>query len=323
MNASLNATIAQQVVDAVNQWVESRTHRCFGEIRTVTERRDWEPEIWLHHMDVNTNQGPNVVAMGVPNVATPTAADTGGTLPANLYYYVVTALSNYAQTTDEQTGETAGSTEVSIRTGGSTSVVTLDWASLPDAAGYNIYRSTESGGETLLASVGNVTSFQDTGADTPGMQTPPPVSGGMTITLGYPHLLQSTLDNTSFFWNEYGRVTMYLQAPLEFNPSAVNNDLVQITYSYGYTTLGYNSDGTPTVPDDLNEAALGIAAGFYNWVTNGQRDIVAASVGQFRLQFAGSIRGTPGVTGDLALNPSQNVGDVHWMTVESYKMQRL
>lgn len=187
-NGTLVASVAQQVVNSVNQWIETRTNRAWGELVTVTERYDWAPLIWLRHQDI------------------------------------------------------------------------------------------------------------DITADT------------MTIQLGYPHLLQSPLDSTSFFWNEWGRVTMYLQSPGQFNISAVNNDLVEITYNYGVVD----------VPDDLVMAALGIAAGFYNWAVNGQKDIVSASVGTYRLEYLGRVRQTPaaGVAPDISLNTAQ----ANWAIVDSYTM---
>lgn len=208
--ANWSDAIGQQVTDSVNQWVETYTKRCFGEIKTVTERYDWVPAIYLRHMDI-------------------------------------------VELPDDPTAQTT-----------------------------------------------------------------------MIIKLGYPHLLQSLLDSTSYFYDTWGRITMYLQNPVEFNPSAVNNDLVEITYQYGYHALGYQSDGkTPIVPDDLQLAALGIAAGFYNWATNNQKDIVSASIGTYRLQFIGGVRGVPDPTGgpdpDLPMNREKQ----NWAIIDTYKMPRL
>lgn len=205
-----SAPVGQQVTDAVNQWVETYTNRCFGEIKTVVERYDWAPAIYLRHIDI-------------------------------------------VEESDDM--------------------------------------------------------------DTPTT---------MSIQLGYPHLLQSALDSTSYFYNTWGRVTMYLQNPGEFNPSAVNNDLVEITYQYGYHALGYQEDGvTPIVPDDLATAALGIAAGFYNWATNGQKDIVGASVGSYRLQYIGGVRGTPDPNGGADPDLPMNREKQNWTIIDSYRMRRL
>jgi hypothetical protein len=89
--------------------------------------------------------------------ATPTS---GGTLAAGTYFYQVTSTT--------AAGESTPSTEVSATTNAN-GAVALTWAPATGATGYNIYRSTTSGQEVLLASIsapsggGNV-SFTDTGA---------------------------------------------------------------------------------------------------------------------------------------------------------------
>lgn len=99
---------------------------------------------------------------------------TGGSLPHNTYYYVVTA-TNAA-------GETTPSNEVSVVCSGSTSKVVLDWESAgsgnfgPD--GYNVYRGTAPGTENLL--LGTVSSstltFTDDNGESTTSQSPPTLS---------------------------------------------------------------------------------------------------------------------------------------------------
>lgn len=100
-----------------------------------------------------------------PALDAPAAATTGGALPASTWYYRLTATS--------AAGETLPSAEVSATTTTATSRVALSWSAPVGATGYKLYRSTTSGGETLLAVLGAVTSYVDTGAATPGTQTPP------------------------------------------------------------------------------------------------------------------------------------------------------
>ena len=312
---TINTALATTVVDGVNQYIEDYTNRCWGEVNTVTERYDWAPEIYLRHQDINTNGGPNVAFMGVPTLAE-TSSATGGQLAAGTYYYVVTALSTYGQIDSDvqyTTAETAPSNEVTVTTTGSTSSVALSWNPLVQASGYNIYRGTASGKETLLASVSSGTTFTDTGIDTPGTQTPPAVSGGMTVILGYPNKMQEQLDNTSFFWDQWGRVTMYLQQPRQFNPSAVNNDLVQITYTYGVVN----------VPADMQSAALAIAANYYNWCVNGQKDVVSANIGNYRLEFEAAVRGVGGGPDGNAPPVAHSTMQMHWNTLNRYRMRHL
>ena len=71
----------------------------------------------------------------------------GGTLPPGTYYYVVTAL-------DGAGGETPISNEIVITTVSIPEQVQLTWNVVPNAFGYNVYRGTTPGGETLLSGVG-------------------------------------------------------------------------------------------------------------------------------------------------------------------------
>lgn len=109
------------------------------------------------------------IPLGPPkNLTVVTAA--GGTLAGATYYYKVTAI-------DGVSGETIASNEASIATAANNKN-TLTWNIIPNAQGYNIYRGTVSGAETLLsgvgipapqAGVGSLTvSFVDTGAASTG-----------------------------------------------------------------------------------------------------------------------------------------------------------
>lgn len=177
-----NDTTAQQVVDAINAWIENRTKRCFGEIKTITERYDFGNTLWLHRQDIQ-------------------------------------AVSQ--------------------------------------------------------------------------------------IDVGWPGQTETTLDATGYYYNRYGRVTMFWR-PQSYNVSQYYNDLLNITYSYG----------VETTPQDLVLAALGIAAGFYNYATNGQKDIVASSVDTYHVQFSGSVRGAAGVP-----DPAKSTDDANWVIVDSYRQR--
>ena len=74
-NTTLVAGVAQQVVDAMNSWVETRTHRCFGEQKTVTERYDWGRRIWLRQQDINTTS--LTLKLGYPGQPQTTLQTTG------------------------------------------------------------------------------------------------------------------------------------------------------------------------------------------------------------------------------------------------------
>lgn len=99
---------------------------------------------------------------------TQTQGSVGANLAANTtYYYKVTALN--------ATGETTGSLEVSAATTATAYPIVLDWYRVQPATGYNIYRSTTTGTEVLLASNIQVTTFTDSGGDAP-TTTPVPTT---------------------------------------------------------------------------------------------------------------------------------------------------
>lgn len=101
-----------------------------------------------------------------------TTSTSGGSLPANTYYYVVTAYNSNC--------ETWASNEKSVTTTGSTSSNSLSWSSVTNATGYFVYRGTTAGGENVRYDVGNVTSFTDVGASFVGTGS---ISGNtLTIT---------------------------------------------------------------------------------------------------------------------------------------------
>jgi hypothetical protein len=98
--------------------------------------------------------------LGPPKNLAGSAGGTGGTLTTGTYYYKVTAI-------DGAGGETNASAEVSVAVT-SPQVVTLTWNVVPNAFGYNVYRGTSPGGETLLV-----------GTNLPVLQVAP---GTLTVT---------------------------------------------------------------------------------------------------------------------------------------------
>lgn len=190
-NKTLVPGLANQVVDAVNQWIETRTKRCWGETKTVTERYDWKRTFWLRHQDV---------------------------------------------------------TEIT------------------------------------------------------------------SIKLGWPGQTQTTIASNSYWNNAFGRVTMFpsLIGPVGGinNTSMLLNDYMEVEYTYG----------VEVVPEDLFLATLGVATEFYNFAINGQQTVVAASVGSYRLEYIGAVRGT---AGPGAQNPAINAAEANFQVIDSYRTQRV
>lgn len=104
-----------------------------------------------------------LTTVAVPVVSSTNTSTTGGTLAAATYYYRVSAINSG--------GETLACTEVSQITTGTTSTVTINWTSVPGATGYKVYgRAT--GAELLIATVGLVSTYTDTGSVTPSGALP-------------------------------------------------------------------------------------------------------------------------------------------------------
>jgi fibronectin-binding autotransporter adhesin len=122
-------------------------------------------------LGATSNLGINLATPAVPTLV---ANTTGGALTVGTYYYVITAL-------DGSGGQTAQSQEASVLVAGATASVTVNWASVPGATGYRIYRGTSAGGEnTYYTSTSN--SFNDTGAGGTG-GTPPTVTTAYGVKL--------------------------------------------------------------------------------------------------------------------------------------------
>jgi hypothetical protein len=97
-----------------------------------------------------------ITALTAPVLSLGTTSTTGGTLPAGATYWKITGTA--------AGGEGVGSNEVTATLTGTTSSQILNWAALTGATGYKIYRGTAPGAENVLvATVGNVTTYTDTG----------------------------------------------------------------------------------------------------------------------------------------------------------------
>jgi hypothetical protein len=106
--------------------------------------------------------------LAAPVQAAATNATTTGTLAAGVYRSKITAVN--------ARGETVGSNEISTTTTGTTSKLTFNWAAVTGATGYQVYVTAVGGAansETLLATVGAVTSYVWTGTPARGTTTVP------------------------------------------------------------------------------------------------------------------------------------------------------
>jgi hypothetical protein len=103
------------------------------------------------------------------------AATTGGALANGTYYYTVTALDGWGESTEA---------EGAIQLSGAQNAVSVSWSTITGAAKYRVYRGTSSGGENVYYET-TTTSYTDLGAagttatppggvaNWPGLEPPP------------------------------------------------------------------------------------------------------------------------------------------------------
>jgi hypothetical protein len=128
---------------------------------------------------------------GAGTLGAPTAVivTSGGSFTPGTYGYKITATN--------ATGETIGSTEVSINVGLATDRVQLNWIQTPGATGYKVYRTTTPGtygATTLRTTIGSgaTITFTDDGSAT-SSGTPPTTNttGGAGPAFGTPPAIGS------------------------------------------------------------------------------------------------------------------------------------
>lgn len=118
---------------------------------------------------------PDSGGVAAPTMTSAVASESGGTLGAGTYYYVVTAIGPW--------GESPASTEsTGAEITGETGKVTITYGSVTGATGYRVYRGTETGVYTVYYDDAEST-FVDTGAaGTAGAPATTDDAGGLTLT---------------------------------------------------------------------------------------------------------------------------------------------
>jgi len=218
--------------------------------------------------EVHLPSGKDIwVEMAIPSGVSAVAGDTGGTLVAGTYYYVVTA--------SDGIGETAKSEEASATVDGSTTTkITISWNGVPGAAKYRVY-GRSSGVQDQYWEV-TTTSFTDDG--TAGTAGAPP-----TITTAYVNKLCSS-GNSWFLAGNIGIGTTSPGEILHINSSAptikltggvakiIGESTQQLHIgpdgTYSTMFLGHNSAGSVYVggvSDTVYPAVIYNRAGGYRW----------------------------------------------------------
>jgi hypothetical protein len=175
----------------VNCWVCNDTVRYLRDSNAVVNGTETQPR-WLcpncgtrvvgvkvrtHETPSSYNAGADkaptlahgwtLSAISLDKMAAPTLTQsgTGGTLTAATYAYKVTAT-----TAAGQTNASNASTGIVVASG-TTNTVTVNWVAVTGATGYKIYGRT-GGTFGLIATVGLVTTYADTGSPAPGAAAP-------------------------------------------------------------------------------------------------------------------------------------------------------
>lgn len=180
--------------------------KMYGVTSTTSQRSHSQRGMIQFNLKIDFSAFPITVKQGTltawPNATpTTTTATTGGSLAAGTYSYRVTAIVGGV--------ETAPSNAVTQVTTGSASTVTISWTAVASATGYKVYGRT-SGTEQLIATLGAVLNFTDTGAIVPsGAQ---PVATPQITLVGY--LLTGCLLNTDSY--ELTENT-YVEKPFAFS----------------------------------------------------------------------------------------------------------
>jgi hypothetical protein len=125
------------------------------------------------------------------------------------------------------------------------------------------------------------------------------------VSTGWPQQTAVTVPSTGYFWNPYGRLEFFGLYGAMVGRNIRDYLLVEYTY------------GVVDVPDDLKMACLGVAAGFYAWASNGNRDVASVSVGSYHIEYTNK-RTTAGSVPD----PATSTADANWAVIESYKLRR-
>lgn len=130
-------------------------------------------------------------ALAAPVLTAGTTFSSGGTFGAGTYYWKVTAVTGY--------GETTGSNEISA-TLVSTGRKAMSWALVSGAQEYNIYRGTASNGQNVLVATVDAatTSYTDTGTAGTAATVPSSSTAGNTPAAAKTFDIQTTISGSPF-----------------------------------------------------------------------------------------------------------------------------
>jgi hypothetical protein len=206
---------------------------------------------------LTVNQG-NFTVTGLANPAIPvlTSSASGGTLAAATYLYMLAATNVNGTTT------AIASNPASVTTGGAASQNTLTWTAVPNAPGYNVYRSTNGGTNWFVNSVAaGTTSIVDNGTNfTWGSGATPPTTNttGGNLTSGGSALFKNLSNSTTAFRIQDAAGSGVLNADTVNRWVGINNANPQATLDVLSSSPSfYDGFETGTLPPFTTSAANG------------------------------------------------------------------
>lgn len=127
----------------------------------------------------------------------------------------------------------------------------------------------------------------------------------VSIKSGNPGSDRRPFGTAPYRFNRQGRLILSYGRQYSLSPSTL--DQIEVEYTYGVPE--------EDVPADLILAALGIATGYYEYVSNGAREVSRAQVGSYTVQYAASGSDTPDTAGNKVTRDTQ--------VVNSYALRRI
>ena len=159
------------------------------------------------------------------SMSAPSSSLASGSLSAGTYYYQVSPIFSEGGT-DHSEGDPSG--ELAVAFTGSKNV-TLSWAAVPNAAGYKIYRGSQTGQETIIGNVssGATTTFTDNGI-TAGTQAPENIG---IAYYTYTNIGGQDLVQYVFGADAYARLSSALPSGDDIPQLASSTDLLAAQYA--------------------------------------------------------------------------------------------
>jgi hypothetical protein len=142
----------------------------------------WNP-FFYHLLGGSVATTTAVGTVAAPSAPSGAASGTGGVLTAATYKYEITALNGFGESLPS-----TASADVVVASG-TTNKVTLTWSTVSGATGYRVYGRT-GGNFNLIATLGVVLTYIDTGAVTPNTLVPAPTFE----TTGHVHVIKGSVD---------------------------------------------------------------------------------------------------------------------------------